>query len=97
MVMPPLKKVCTPMFTTSSLVAVYWPFVVRNHYLRILVVVVARIVGAFCVVFLGCCFGQYVKPVESPLGALYFSVIILGDVQKSKAIYFHVRLIAPCK
>ena len=57
MVMPPLKKTCTPMFTKSSLVALNWPFVVRSHHVRVLAVVGARIVGAFCVVYLGWCFG----------------------------------------
>ena len=41
------------MFTTSSLVALNWPFVVRSYHLRVLVVVVARIVGAFLLYFLG--------------------------------------------
>ena len=66
MVMPPLKKTCTPMFATSSLAALNQPFVVRSHNVRVLVVVVARIVGAFCVVFLGWCFGGHVHPVGSP-------------------------------
>ena len=63
-----------PMFTASFLKVLSQPFVVRNHHVRVLVVivVVSRIVGASSVVFLCWGFGLDLHPVESPCRVLAF-------------------------
>ena len=60
------KEDLYPMFTTGFLEALTQPFVVRNHHVRVLDVVVSRIVGASSAVFLSWGIGLDLHPVESP-------------------------------